>query len=707
MALFSSGARQIRVEIVGDHRGLGRSLDQSEGKLRGFGGKMKGILGGVAAAVAAAFVVDKIVDFGVSIVKEAEKAASATAQTEAVLKSMGGAANVTAGDVKNLSQQLSLKAGIDDQLIQSGQNVLLTFGNVRNEVGKGNDAFDRATKVALDMSVALDQDMKNSTIQVGKALQDPIRGLASLRRVGVQFTEQQEEQIKTMVESGDVMGAQKIILGELEKQFGGSAEAQADATARIKVAWDNFKEHLGTAILPFVEQFADWFATEGVKKLQTFSDWVGEVGIPKLEEFRVWIRDKGIPKLKELGNWVVDELVPAFQAIADWWNTTGQRWVGTFTKTAGKVIDGIGAVINQLKSWGEWDQAITMLLRGDLDSYREHRDRANEHHERAQQQWRRTTEQTTTVVRSRGGQQRADLDQTVSQVRTTGGAFVGLKGDIDRVPKRARVSTSAPGATAAARELRGVGTAVKGIGTSVSVVRTAINMSFEARKALKGVGDGLGVPTTGGIGDGPGIGDGFGVKSDAVTTVNVTKTIERMLALGGGKVAGSVGPMMAALRGRFPGLSLISGFRPGAITATGNRSYHGMGRAVDVPPSMAVFNWIRSNYGARTKELIYSPAGGRQVHNGRNHMYSGVTRAMHWDHVHWAMDRGGKIQPGWSAVYNGLGKPETLQPTDDLKPLLTEIRDLLRRGRGGDIHLHGVDQPSEAAQAVRLMTAVG
>ena len=47
---------------------------------------------------------------------------------------------------------------------------------------------------------------------VGKALNDPLKGLTALSRIGVQFTAQQQEQIKAMVEVGDVAGAQKIIL---------------------------------------------------------------------------------------------------------------------------------------------------------------------------------------------------------------------------------------------------------------------------------------------------------------------------------------------------------------------------------------------------------------------------------------------------------------------------------------------------------------
>lgn len=110
-------------------------------------------------------------------------------------------------------------------------------------------------------------------------------------------------------------------------------------------------------------------------------------------------------------------------------------------------------------------------------------------------------------------------------------------------------------------------------------------------------------------------------------------------AIGGGP--GRWRQMWAAVHGRFPWAQLISAFRPGAITATGNASYHGMGRAIDITPSMKIFDWIRKNYAAT--ELIYSPAGGRQEWHGAPHYYTGITRAMHFNHVHWAMAAGGII----------------------------------------------------------------
>jgi hypothetical protein len=103
--------------------------------------------------------------------------------------------------------------------------------------------------------------------------------------------------------------------------------------------------------------------------------------------------------------------------------------------------------------------------------------------------------------------------------------------------------------------------------------------------------------------------------------------------------------MWDALRGVFPKAALYSAFRPGAITATGNPSYHGKGRAIDVTPSMDIFNWIAKNYPG-SREVIYSPAGGNQIRNGGRHMYGEPTRGDHWDHVHWAMARGGILGGG-------------------------------------------------------------
>ena len=102
---------------------------------------------------------------------------------------------------------LSKASGIDDDNLREMTNTLLTFGSVTG------DTFTKANVLALDLSVAFGKDLQSSAIMVGKALNDPLKGLTALSRIGVQFTAEQQEQIKAMVEVGDVAGAQRSSCG--------------------------------------------------------------------------------------------------------------------------------------------------------------------------------------------------------------------------------------------------------------------------------------------------------------------------------------------------------------------------------------------------------------------------------------------------------------------------------------------------------------
>jgi hypothetical protein len=234
--------------LIGAQQRVRKATDDAEKSTT----KAKRSWSGAATAAAVAGVA--VIGLGKSFVQAASDQQKANAQTAAVIKSTGGAAHVTAQQIGDLTGSLAKQTGIQDDTIQSGANMLLTFTNIRNEVGKGNDIFNQATKVVTDMSVALGQDMPQSAIQLGKALNDPIKGVTALQRVGVTFTQQQKDQIKVLVETGRTMDAQKIILAELNKEFGGSAAAQATAAGKMSAAWDNFKEAAGNALLPILDK---------------------------------------------------------------------------------------------------------------------------------------------------------------------------------------------------------------------------------------------------------------------------------------------------------------------------------------------------------------------------------------------------------------------------------------------------------------------
>ena len=237
---------------AGSRAGSDYGRDFGKQAERGMGGSLKKIAGGLASAFA---VVKGVQLFG-DMIGEAREAAKVGRITANVIKQTGGVAKVSASEVGDLSTALSNKAGIDDELIQTGANLLLTFKLIRNEVGAGNDIFDRATTAAVDMSVQFGS-VDSASKMLGKVLNDPIKGISALGRAGVTFSEDQKTTIKAMVGANDVLGAQKIILGEVESQVGGAAAAAADPLDRLTVAWGNLLELGGSKVLPWAGEVAD------------------------------------------------------------------------------------------------------------------------------------------------------------------------------------------------------------------------------------------------------------------------------------------------------------------------------------------------------------------------------------------------------------------------------------------------------------------
>jgi phage-related minor tail protein len=217
-----------------------KGLKEAESGLERLG---KGVVGlakiGAAAAAATAAVG---VAWVVSSAKQLMEIEKLNAQTNAAIASTGSAAGKSIEQINKLNASLEKLTGIEAEVIQQGQNMLLTFTNIKG------DQFDDATEAALNLSVALGKDMASSAMLVGKALNDPIAGLSALSRAGIQFTDSQKETIKSLVEMGDTAGAQTIILAELEKQFGGSAEAFGETTAGMIAKFQNELGELGESI---------------------------------------------------------------------------------------------------------------------------------------------------------------------------------------------------------------------------------------------------------------------------------------------------------------------------------------------------------------------------------------------------------------------------------------------------------------------------
>lgn len=168
---------------------------------------------------------------------DAKNSYESVAGLEAVLKSTGGAAGMTMEKLDGLTKSLEENSTAHRSVIRSTEGMLLTFTNIKDNI------FPEVAQAALDMSVRFKTEPTQAAIQLGKAMQDPIRGFMALRRVGVALTEQQKVQIEKFVQSGDILSAQKIILKEVQTEFGGLSKAVANTpTGKIQQMARSFEE---------------------------------------------------------------------------------------------------------------------------------------------------------------------------------------------------------------------------------------------------------------------------------------------------------------------------------------------------------------------------------------------------------------------------------------------------------------------------------
>lgn len=235
-------------------REMGPAVDDAAGSIGASSGKKFGGAWGKALAAGAAVGGVMVLGQGLkNLALAGQESAAVAATTAQIIKSTGGAAKVTAAEVDGLASALSNKTGIDDEAIQSASNLLLTFKNVKN-AGEGQAAmFDRATAAAVDLSKAGFGDMNSAAKMLGKALNDPEKGITALSRAGVTFTDQQKDQIKALVASGDTLKAQNLIMKEVESQVGGVAEATRSPIEAMQMMFGNLQESVGGALLPTID----------------------------------------------------------------------------------------------------------------------------------------------------------------------------------------------------------------------------------------------------------------------------------------------------------------------------------------------------------------------------------------------------------------------------------------------------------------------
>ncbi|MEM9786795.1 MAG: phage tail length tape measure family protein [Pseudomonadota bacterium] len=173
------------------------------------------------------------------------------------VETTGAAAGLAADNLFRIASGLQETSRFgDEDILRNVTTQLLTFTNI------ANDQFERSQQAILDVATVLDADLKSTAIQVGKALNDPVKGLSALSRSGITFSEEQTNVIKALAETGRVAEAQSLILDEIENQYGGSAAAAAETfagqTVQLANAWGDVKEEFGAIIREFLPPLIDF-----------------------------------------------------------------------------------------------------------------------------------------------------------------------------------------------------------------------------------------------------------------------------------------------------------------------------------------------------------------------------------------------------------------------------------------------------------------
>lgn len=259
-------AKSISIPVTGNTAPLRKALTAASNDLNAFGTKAaaaskKGALALGAMGTAAVVV-------AVKWAKMAELAAIADQRIDAVATTMalfGAGTATTTKRIQDYADALERETGVTAETIKAAQAKLLTFRQLAVTADVAGGAFDRATQAAVDMAAAGFGEATQNAVQLGKALEDPIKGVNSLRRSGITFTESEKAKLAVLVQSNRIHDAQAVILTAIETQVKGTAEATAISTMRMKNGFGEVTDAIGTKLLPIMNAFADAVVAIGEK----------------------------------------------------------------------------------------------------------------------------------------------------------------------------------------------------------------------------------------------------------------------------------------------------------------------------------------------------------------------------------------------------------------------------------------------------------
>jgi hypothetical protein len=676
-------ARSVRFDLLANPRGFERGFDRAEKKARGFSQSMGGVGRAMAGALSATVVLAGV-----------KKAVDAGSDLNETVNKTGLAFGRNAGQIQAWAANSAKAMGLPKQAALEGAS---SFGLLFSKIGVGAEQGAQMSKAMVQLAVDLGSVHNADPTQIIEAQTAAFRGeydalqrfvpaitAASVQQKAMATTG--KDSAKALTDGEKAAATYAIMMEQTTKEQGDFARTADDAANKSKINAARMKDlsaNIGTLLLPAV--------TAAVNALGDMATWA-EKNKGAVTALGVAV---GIVTGLVVANTVATKIKVAWDTAwaAGTAAVTAAQWLLNAALTAnpiGIVVVAIAALVAGLIIAYKKSDTFRRIVDGAFDAVAAS----------GKAMWEKVLKPTFTfLIRAWLTVASAIVDGAVlafgwvpgigPKLRGAADKFRGFRdsvnkalGGIDDEGVNVKLrSTFTPPKGFSMHSIVGAQKGMRipgwGGGDRIPIMAEAgeavVPKEAAARGDFRSWAASMRIPgfQRGGVvpqlfsparmaGTQEGIDRRIAQKTAAGIRRNYKLLLDALGGIGGGGGPGGWKWQMAVLRNQFPGLPLISGFRPGAITATGNRSYHGFGRAVDIPPRMDVFNWIRGAYGKNTRELIFSPAGGRQIHNGSPHVYSGITRANHWDHVHWAYDKGGMLPPGTSIATNATGKAEAV-----------------------------------------------
>jgi hypothetical protein len=255
-----AGIPKVKITFDADFDELKRGVKGAEQEVQGFGDKMGkfGKMAGAAFAVAGA----AALAYAGVLLKQGVESAIADEQAQAklatTLQNVTGATDAQIAAVEKQILNTSLLTGkTDDELRPSFERLV--------RATKDSDAALKLQSIAVDVAAGSGKSLEAVTNAMAKAAEG---NTASLAKLGIGLT---SAQLKTM--------DMDAITKQLATTFGGQAAVQADTfagkMARLKVAFDEGKETIGSFVLDAITPMIDTVVNVVIPAVSQFIDSIG------------------------------------------------------------------------------------------------------------------------------------------------------------------------------------------------------------------------------------------------------------------------------------------------------------------------------------------------------------------------------------------------------------------------------------------------